>query len=50
MHFQKSPACFDFVRQETTRAILNRKRMHTLNNDTTVSSSKKTSVLQCDTS
>ena len=48
MHFQKSPACFDFVCQETTRAVPNRKRTHTSNNDTTVSSSKKLSVLRCE--
>ena len=48
MHFQKSPACFDFVRQETTRAMPNRKRMHTSHNDITVSSSKKPSALRCE--
>ena len=30
MHFQKSPACFDFVCQEAKQAVPNRKRMHTL--------------------
>ena len=41
MHFQKSPSCFDFVRQETMGAIANRKRMHSSANDTTVSCPKK---------
>ena len=48
MHFQKSPACFDFVRQETMQVIPNCKCMHTPANDITVSSSKKASVLRCE--
>jgi hypothetical protein len=39
---------FDFVRQETMGAIANLKRMHSSANDTTVSSSKNTSVLRCE--
>ena len=48
MHFQKSPSCLDFVRQETMGAIVNRKREHSFVNNTTVSSSKKTSILRCE--
>jgi hypothetical protein len=48
MHFQRLPACFDFVRQETMQVIPNRKRMYTPANEITVSSSKRASVLRCE--
>jgi hypothetical protein len=49
MHFQKSPACFDFVRQEATQVFRNRKCMHIyLPMTPWCQVPKKASVLQCE--